>query len=88
MKPWVVYILECVSGAYYTGITNDLDARYLAHQEGRGAKFTRGNPPKRVLAKGECADRSTASRIEWLVKKQPRHEKRQYLERLINEAQT
>ena len=58
---WFLYLLECKSGAYYAGITNDLDARYAAHQQGTGAKYTRANPPLRILASKPYPDRSTAS---------------------------
>ena len=29
-----VYILQCADGAYYTGVTNDLDRRFEEHQSG------------------------------------------------------
>ena len=31
---YFVYILECSDGSYYTGVTNDLEARLLQHQNG------------------------------------------------------
>ena len=39
---YYVYILRCGDGSFYTGWTNDLKKRLTAHQEGRGAKYTRG----------------------------------------------
>jgi putative endonuclease len=33
-----VYILRCVDGKYYTGVTNDLDRRLLEHNEGANPK--------------------------------------------------
>ena len=36
-KQWCVYILECGDGSYYTGISNDVDARMKAHAEGKGS---------------------------------------------------
>ena len=35
------YILRCADGTLYTGWTNDLKKRLLAHNAGRGAKYTR-----------------------------------------------
>ena len=29
---WIVYVLECSDGTLYTGITNDLKSRIIAHQ--------------------------------------------------------
>ena len=42
---WIVYVLECSDGTLYTGITNDLKSRIIAHQNGVGAKYTRGRGP-------------------------------------------
>ena len=44
-KQWVLYILECKDGTYYTGITDDLPRRLAAHRSGKGAKYTRGRGP-------------------------------------------
>ncbi len=72
---WFLYLLECKSGAYYAGITNDLEARFSAHLQGTGAKYTRANPPVRVLASKPYPDRSTASSAETMLKRLPRDKK-------------
>ena len=46
---WVVYILKCADGSLYTGVTNNLKKRVLAHQEGKGAKYTKGRLPLKVI---------------------------------------
>lgn len=74
-KPWFLYLLECANGSYYTGITTDVAARFLAHQQGKGARYTRANPPIRILAQAEYVDRSAASKAEWALKQLPRDEK-------------
>ncbi len=78
--PWVLYLLECKGGSFYAGITNDLDARYKAHSEGRGAKYTRANPPMRILAQKSFADRSEASKAEAQVKALPKDRKIAFFE--------
>ena len=35
------YILECEDHTYYTGWTNDLEKRFQAHLNGKGAKYTK-----------------------------------------------
>jgi len=75
LMSWYLYLLECQSGAYYAGITNDLDARFAAHQQGRGARYTRANPPVRIIAFKPYPDRSTASIAEAQLKRKPRHQK-------------
>ena len=32
--PYLVYILECADGSYYTGSTDDINKRLWQHQEG------------------------------------------------------
>lgn len=76
---WCVYLIECRNGAWYAGITNDLDARYAAHVAGRGARYTRANPPVRLLGWRPFADRSEASRAECAVKRLPRAKKLAWL---------
>ena len=77
---WVLYLLECNNGAYYAGITNNLEARFSAHMLGKGARYTRANPPVRIIASKPYADRSLASVAEAQLKKLPRHKKLQYFE--------
>ncbi|NOU25369.1 MAG: GIY-YIG nuclease family protein [Methylotenera sp.] len=77
---WFLYLLECKNGAYYAGITNDLEARFAAHLTGKGARYTRANPPVKMLANKPYANRSTASMAEAQLKKLPRHKKLAYFE--------
>ncbi|MEQ1598756.1 MAG: GIY-YIG nuclease family protein [Methylotenera sp.] len=72
---WVLYMLECNNGAYYTGITNDLEARFAAHLAGKGARYTRANPPVKIIASKFYADRSSASVAEVALKNLPRSKK-------------
>jgi putative endonuclease len=76
---WCVYLIECRNGAWYAGITNDLEARYAAHAAGRGARYTRANPPVRLLGSRPFADRAEASRAEWAVKRLPKAKKLAWL---------
>ena len=66
---WFVYLLECRNGAIYTGIAVDVDQRFAAHVAGRGARYTRANPPARILARFPYPDRSSASRAEAAIKR-------------------
>ena len=71
-KPWFLYLLECANGSYYAGITTDVAARFAAHQSGKGARYTRANPPLRIVGQVAYADRSAASKAEWQLKRLPR----------------
>lgn len=66
--PWFVYILECVNGRLYTGITIDIERRFKEHKAGRGAMFTRLNRPRHMIGATVCLDRSEASRLEAHIK--------------------
>lgn len=46
---WVVYILKCADDTLYTGITNDLEARIVKHESGKGAKYTRSRGPFELI---------------------------------------
>jgi putative endonuclease len=78
-KAWCLYLIECRNGAYYAGITNRLDIRYAAHVAGRGARYTRANPPLRLLGFRSYPDRSSASRAEWQIKRMPKEKKLGFL---------
>lgn len=79
IRAWCVYLLECRGGVMYAGITNDLQARFKAHLAGRGARFTRANPPQRILVSKTYPDRSGASKAEWALKQLPRAKKIAFL---------
>ena len=76
---WYLYLLECRNGSFYAGISNDVQARFQAHLAGKGARYTRANPPLRVLAMRAYPDRAAAARAEWQLKKQPRARKLAWL---------
>lgn len=81
-KPWFLYLIECVDGSIYTGITIDIAARYAAHAQGKGARYTRAHPPLRLLGYESHPDRSSASKAEYRIKKLSATEKRKYADRL------
>ncbi len=77
-RPWFLYLIECADGSIYTGITTDVAARYAAHAEGKGARYTRAHPPARLLGWEAHPDRSTASKAEYRIKRLTAAAKRAY----------
>ena len=75
MAYWWLYLIECEGGSLYTGIALDVDKRYAQHVAGKGAKYTRANPPVRLIGKQRYADRSSATRAELAFKRLTRQEK-------------
>jgi putative endonuclease len=74
---WTVYILECADKTLYTGITNDLGRRMAEHAAGKGARYTKGRGPFRLVYSETCAGRAEASRRETAIKLLDRTQKRQ-----------
>lgn len=74
---WYLYLLECQRGTY-VGITNNLAKRYHAHATGKGARYTRANPPLALLGAQPFADRAAASRAEYQLKQQTPDQKRRW----------
>ena len=69
MQTWHVYILRCADRTLYTGITNDLAKRVTLHQSGKGAKYTRGRLPVKLVYHEWRRRKGTALRREAEIKK-------------------
>ena len=72
---WNIYILECGDGSLYTGITNNITKRLIAHTNGHGAKYTKGRGPLELVYSETAVDRSAAQKRESSIKKLSRAEK-------------
>ena len=78
------YILRCADGTYYCGWTNNLDRRLKAHNEGKGAKYTRSRRPVALVYYEAFSTIEEAMRREYEIKQLPRKKK----EELIFKQQT
>ncbi|MDP1729193.1 MAG: GIY-YIG nuclease family protein [archaeon] len=74
-KLWLVYLLECLDGSYYTGITNDIENRMKIHQSGKGSKYVLSHGFGKLLASKEYNTRSEALKVEYQVKQLSRDQK-------------
>ena len=72
---WSVYILRCADGTLYTGIAPDVEKRLQKHNEGKGAKYTRGRTPVELVYREEHPNRAEASKREYQIKQLSRAEK-------------
>jgi putative endonuclease len=70
-----VYIIQCKDGSLYTGWTTDVTARVNAHNEGAGAKYTKGRGPVALLHTESFESKPEALRREMAIKKLSRAEK-------------
>ncbi|MFZ5859074.1 MAG: GIY-YIG nuclease family protein [Chloroflexota bacterium] len=55
-----MYILECADGSYYVGSTKNLEQRLSQHQSGKGAKYTSGRLPIKLVYSEEYSRVSEA----------------------------
>lgn len=65
---YFVYLLECGDGSLYTGITTDIERRFVEHQNGIGSSFTRAKKARRIVYTEKHTDRSSAQRREAEIK--------------------
>lgn len=72
---WQVYIILCSDDSLYTGITTDMERRFLQHAQGKGATYFRGRKPLRVIYCEDGHSRSSASRREARIKAMSRLDK-------------
>ena len=72
---WFVYLARCADGSLYCGIARDVQARIAEHDAGKGARYTRGRGPLRVVLVRRCREQGTALRIEYAIKQLARGEK-------------
>ena len=78
--PHHVYILECADGTYYTGYTTDVERRVAEHNEGTGAKYTRGRTPVEVIHTETYKSQSAAMQREYAIKQLRRPAKENLVE--------
>jgi predicted GIY-YIG superfamily endonuclease len=69
---WWVYLLRCADGTLYCGIALEVEARLKQHQEGKGAKFTRGRGPLALVHREACEGKSKALQRERAIKRMTR----------------
>lgn len=79
-----LYIIECNNGAYYTGVTNDIQKRLNQHKTGVGARYTKQYGVKELAYVRPCKNKSEAMKLEYAVKQLGRGLK----EKLINGSLT
>ncbi len=72
---WELYILLCGDGTLYTGIARDADKRLEMHRSGKGARYTRGRGPLRMVYREQCPDHTFALRRELEIKRLTRLQK-------------
>lgn len=74
-KKYYTYILLTEQNTLYCGYTDNVEKRFQAHLEGKGAKYTRAHKPIKVVYKKEFPTKSEAMKEEARIKSLSRYEK-------------
>lgn len=69
------YLLKCADQTLYCGWTNDLKKRVKAHNEGKGAKYTKPRRPVILVYYEEFQTKEEAMRREAAIKRLTRPQK-------------
>lgn len=75
-----VYILKCSDDTLYTGYTTELKRRIKEHNDGKGAKYTRGRTPVELVYYEKKKSKSSAMKREYEIKQLNRKEKIELIE--------
>lgn len=69
-SPWFLYLVRTNKGSLYTGITTDVERRFLEHQLGgvKGAKSLKGKGPLTLEFYTIVQNRSVALKLEYKIK--------------------
>ena len=78
-KKYYVYILLTERETYYCGYTDDVEKRFHAHVEGKGAKYTKANKPVKIVYQKEFPTKSEAMKEEARLKKLTHKQKTEFL---------
>ena len=74
---YLLYIVQCADGTYYTGITTNVERRIQEHnsENGKGARYTAARRPVRLVYVASFATRSEALKEELRIKGLTRSQK-------------
>jgi putative endonuclease len=79
-KEHYFYVVSCRDNTLYAGYTNNIPRRMKMHNEGKGAKYTRGRGPVKLVFSKQFCTKSEALKAEYHFKKLgSRKKKEQYL---------
>ena len=75
------YILKCADNTLYCGWTNNLEKRVKAHNDAKGAKYTRSRLPVALVYYEEFDTAQEAQKREYQIKKMTRQDKLKLIEK-------
>lgn len=82
------YVLQCADGSFYGGYAVDLERRIEQHNAGKGAKYTRGRTPVKLIYSECFLSKSEAMKAEYRFKKLTRKKKEAFLKEFCTSEHT
>jgi len=77
---WYLYITKNENGAFYTGITSNLERRLKEHLQGKGGHYTKNNKPQKLLYTEQFDSKVEAQARELQIKRWSRKKKKALIE--------
>jgi len=74
-----IYIVKCKDNSLYTGWTNDLEKRIEAHNNKKGAKYTKSRLPVTLEYYETFESKEEAMSREYFIKKLTRRQKEELI---------
>jgi putative endonuclease len=74
-RRWFVYMILCADSTIYTGVTTNIGRRLGEHNIGKGAKYTKGRTPVKLLSSWYVHSKVDAYKLEYKIKKLSREQK-------------
>ena len=72
---WHVYVLLCIDGSLYTGVSNNLQKRFLDHKNGKDGRYTRSHKVIKIVYSEKLPTKSEALKREAEIKSWKRKKK-------------
>lgn len=76
------YLVRCSDNTFYCGYTNNLDKRIAAHNNGKGAKYTKSRRPVTLVYSEVYDNKSDAMKREWQIKQLTRQQKQKLINKI------
>lgn len=83
-EKWFLYVVKCLDGSLYTGITKNVARRLQQHNDGRASRYTRSRRPVKLMYQEGCRNKSSALKKECAIKALTRKGKELYLMKKMN----
>ena len=83
MEQNYTYIVRCKDNSLYVGWTNHLEKRIKAHNDGKGAKYTKSRRPVELVYYETFATKQEAMSREYHLKKLTHKQKENLIQKFV-----